>query len=224
MRIAIFFAAVAALCSAGLLAEEAEPLELYDDLIHSDVPLWGKDHSELWPQGFSSGEGENFEFGCTSRVAFGDWKITYADKETQWVRLSNYGVFHCAAVERFASEQKELGDAEFKYSFFAKIGETRSHGKKLELWVLQSGFRPGSIYTLLAREPSEGLIKSFIVLQRQCPAGMTRKGPPMDVWRTEYCGISSRQDMIRFAIRMSKRPPLGLLERVEPGPSAAVSD
>lgn len=76
--------------------------------IHSTLPLYTFDWEQTWPRSFSSGD----EFGCTSRVAFGDWRFTpdpdNSFGEQHWERFTNYGVFHCAAIMRTADEQGEL--------------------------------------------------------------------------------------------------------------------
>ena len=215
MRVATWLAAFGVLCSSGVAADEAEPPELHDAFLHADVPLWGSDFEHIWPRGFSSGMGDSYEFGCASRVAFGDWSLTFSDKETRWVRFTNYGVFHCAAIERSASERSDLEESDFKYAYFVKIDQARVDGKPLELWVLQSGHLPGSTYALLAREPSDGVVKSFIVLQRRCPSQSVRRGPPMDVWQTEYCAINSKAEMISLAKRMARLAPLGTLQWID---------
>jgi hypothetical protein len=148
----------------------------------------------------------------------GDWKFTDSENEVWWWRLTNYGVFHCAIVERRAEERAELKPARWSYSFFVRIGSVGSGISLRELWVLQSGTVPGTDYTLLAREPSKATIKAFAVLQRRCPPGAERKGPPMDVWRTGYCAINSRSDLLSLARRMARLPPLGTLQYVETAP------
>jgi len=190
-----------------------EPTEPSDDLIHSDVPLWGFEHEDIWPQHFSSDDGS---FGCTSRVRFGDWQISSnaPDAGNRWLRLSNYGVFHCALIEQRAYDRDELSDAAYERGFAVKIGDTRQNNRNIELWVLQSGTRTGSDYTLLARERSDGVVERFIVLQRKCPAGKMRKGPNLDVWLTRYCSINSQAEMVSLARRMASLPPLATMQWV----------
>ena len=43
---------------------------LAQDRVHSDLPLFSGKNEEIWPKGFADKEGQ----GCSSRVAFGDWK------------------------------------------------------------------------------------------------------------------------------------------------------
>ena len=56
---------------------DADRPELHDELIHSDVPLYGYE-DDLIPQHFSDDDGS---FGCMSRVAMGDWTIRRHDAE-----------------------------------------------------------------------------------------------------------------------------------------------
>jgi hypothetical protein len=185
--------------------------ELYEELIHSDVPLYGY-QDDLVPEHFSDNDGS---FGCMSRVATGDWTFRRNDAaekdEPDWMRFGNYGVFHCAIIESGPADRDRLEKNGYRYSFFVQIGTTRVGDQPVELWVLQSGMRPGSDYLLLARAPSESLIKSFDVLQRQCPAANRREGPLMDVWSTRYCSINSRRDLIALAKAMAMEPALAKL-------------
>ncbi|MHA4836972.1 hypothetical protein [Sphingopyxis sp. MSC1_008] len=193
--------------------------ELHGELIHSDVPLYGYE-DDLVPEHFSDDDGS---FGCMSRVATGDWTIKRSDAaendEPEWLRFGNYGVFHCAIVESGPSDRDRLETSGYRYSFFVQIGKTNFAGKPVELWILQSGMRPGSDYLLLARAPGDSLIESFDVLQRRCPAANRREGPLMDVWSTRYCSINSRRDLIALAKAMAKEPVLAKLTFV--GPAAA---
>lgn len=50
----------------------AEKDEMVAERLHAPLPLYTFDWAETWPRSFSSGE----DFGCTSRVAFGDWRFT----------------------------------------------------------------------------------------------------------------------------------------------------
>lgn len=212
-RFAILLAAISIVTPGNARKDSnsgADRPELHDELIHSDVPLYGYE-DDLIPQHFSDDDGS---FGCMSRVAMGDWTIRRhdaEDDEPKWLRLSNYGVFHCAFVERGPSDRDMLDAGGYRYSFFVQIGKTHAAGKPVELWVLQSGMQPGSDYLLLARAPSDGLIESFHVLQRRCSAANRREGPAMDVWGTGYCSINSRRNLIAMANAMAKEPPLAKL-------------
>lgn len=201
--------------------------------IHAPVPLYTFDWEQVWPRSFSEGEGKDWSFGCESRVAFGDWRFTpnaqdeYADP--WWLRVSNYGVFHCAANLFEADEREELDDGQFSRGLFAMIGEGSVKGREWEIWVLQEGFVPGSDYLLLAREPGgEDLVKAFTVLQSRCPRKSLREADGMDVWRTRYCAIESRAELLALARRMLREKPLGTLEwggdKNEEGPDTEAPD
>jgi hypothetical protein len=193
----------------------AEKDEMAADRLHSTLPLYTFDWEQLWPRNFSSGE----DFGCTSRVAFGDWRFTpdASDEfgEEHWERFSNYGVFHCAAIMRTAGERGELKEARWEYGFFVQLGNARKGSATWELWALQKGVVPGSNYILLAREPGGATIERFTVLQQRCPAGRQLEAKSLDIWTTRYCAIASRAELLSLARRMLALPARGVIERVE---------
>lgn len=82
---------------------------------------------------------------------------------------------------------------------------------------MQIGARPGSEYLLLSRDPAEGLIDKFNVLQTACPRDNVRDGGSLDILLTRYCTIKSRTELIRLARRMTQHPPRGSLTRVSVG-------
>lgn len=180
--------------------------------VHSDLPIYNFDFEELWPRAFVP---EDAIAGCTSRVSFGDWKFTPnpagESSDEWWLRIRNYGVFHCAANLYNSDTRADLEEGEFSRGLFVRIGDEDVDDPARELWVLQEGFVPGSDYVLLARELNEDLVETFTVLQRQCPIGAFREVMGMDIWATGYCAINSDTDMYRFASEMLKLPPLGEL-------------
>lgn len=194
--------------------DEPKPPAFAEELIHSDVPLWGTGDN-FYPQHFTSGD----EFGCVSRTPYGDWKLTQTndteDRHSRWMRLRNYGAFHCAIVESTAYNRENLAGTGYRYSFFIKIAKTKIAGKDIELWALQSGTTPGSDYLLLARSATDSeLIKSFDILQRECPVHNLRTGPDIDVWPTRYCSINSQRKLAALARSMAQKPSLGKLTYV----------
>ena len=213
--IAIVFCAAVSIASGSAQSNDEAPLA--DDLIHSELPLFAQETTEKWPQHFYDDDGG---FGCLSRVAFGDWALrrseAEADDEPSGYRFANYGVFHCAALVSTAAELKELDKETPRISFFVSLGSIRTGNRKVELWAIQIGARPGSDYVLLTRSPGPGLISSFSVLQRDCPKSNRRKAPEMDSFRTDYCAIDSRPALIALARRMANRQPLGTLVMVHP--------
>jgi len=188
--------------------------EIADDLLHSDLPIFGHGGDDEWPQHFYDDD----SFGCTSRVAFGDWVFrergTQDEDDLSWYRFSNYGVFHCWANTFRAYEREKLDGASFHPSFFVFLGSTRVDGAIVELWTVQIGARPGSEYLLLSRDPAEGLIEKFNVLQTACPRANVRDGGSLDILLTRYCAIGSRSELVRLARRMAQHPPRGSLTRV----------
>ncbi|SER77025.1 hypothetical protein [Sphingobium sp. YR768] len=208
---AVGIAAFTQLASPVLATEDDEMIA---ERIHSTLPLYTFDWEQTWPRSFSSGD----DFGCTSRVAFGDWHFTpnpdSDSAEERWESFANYGVFHCAAIMRTSSEQADLDEAKWEYGFFVRLGTTRKGSTKWELWALQKGTVPGSEYTLLARQPEEAMIERFTVLQQRCPTGTQLQAKGLDIWLTRYCAINSRGELLSLARKMLSLPPLGVIERV----------
>ena len=209
-------AAAIALGSIALVpasARDEERRELVAETIHSELPLYTFDWRDLWPRNFQSED----SFGCTTRVAFGDWRFIPRDGEDRpesWERYRNYGAFHCAAILSAAPEREDLDKAQWKYGFFVRLGRMRVGSRTWELWAIQKGMVPGSDYVLLARDSEDhDLIKKFQVLQRRCPPGRSRS-TELDVWITRYCPIDSRQDLLALTRNMMRLPPLGTIEYV----------
>lgn len=210
MRIrALLVALVSALLFAGGAIANDEDDWPARDLIHSDVPLYGAAMDNVWPQHFTDDDGS---FGCSSKMAFGDWRLKLDENKQHWWRVSNHGVFHCALLFRSAPNTEGLSKAAFRYGFLVRLGNGKLKSKAVELWAFQIGTLPGSDYVLLAREPSGLLIKSFKALQMKCPRANVRTGPSMDVFRSSYCAINSRTDLLTLARSMLKLPALGTLE------------
>ncbi len=183
-----------------------------NDILHSDLPIFGRGGDNEWPQHFSDED----SFGCTSRVAFGDWVFreggAKVENDVLWHRFSNYGVFHSNTFRAY--ERAALDGADFHPTFFVLLGSTSVDGRDIELWTIQMGARPGSQYLLLSRGRADGLIESFNVLQTACPRANVRDGGSLDILLTRYCAVNSRSELVRLARRMAQRPPLGTLTRV----------
>lgn len=203
----------AAMIAAPAYAQSDNEDESHADLVHSDLPLFVGGTSERWPQSFSNAE--TGEFGCASRVAFGDWILRAAaepgDDEAVWRRFSNYGAFHCFALVSEADDREGLEEGEAKPSFFINLGMSGG----VELWAAQIGARPGSDYLLLSRQPASGAISDFTVLQRQCPRRNLRDAGTVSILVTRYCAINSRAELRGLAKRMARLKPLGRLTFVE---------
>lgn len=190
----------------------AEPVdEMANDRLHSDLPIFGHGGDNEWPQHVYYED----TFGCSSRIAFGDWAIRDANAdeegESYWYRFQNYGVFHCWANTQRAHEREQLDGAEVHPSFFVFLGESRVGERDIELWTIQIGVVPGSDYLLLSRSPGDGVIEEFTVLQTECPRSNVRDGGILDILLTRYCAVNSRAELLRLARRMAQRPPLGTM-------------
>lgn len=190
------------------LRSDREPSEIYADLIHSDLPLFDASTENVWPHSFF----EEDSFGCTSRVAFGDWALSGQDGEVvDWYRFANYGVFHCWALVSYAYQREGLDGVEPKPSFFIRLGTSGDQ----ELWAIQIGAIPGSDYILLSRAINEDRIVEFNVLQTKCPSTSVRDAGTLDILLTRYCAVNSRYDLLLLARNMVQIPPLGTLSKVE---------
>ncbi len=210
MRFLFLFLMGLAVAGSAQSADE----EVYTDLIHADVPLWGIEDKGIWPRSFSDGE----SFGCSHRVALGDWKIVSYEQEESWSRIRNYGVFHCASIFSHADIKEELKTTRTEYGYFVELGFIKIAGKEKRLWAVQQGTRPGSRYTLLLQTSEDGTVSSFDVLQSRCPKTNWRKGPNMDVWPVSYCAINSRDELISLARKMAILKPVAKMEWIADAP------
>lgn len=184
---------------------------LANDLLHSDLPLFGRGGENEWPRRFRTED----DMGCASRLALGDWSFRQQGiSGVLWYRFSLHEGFGCWANTSRSSSRDKLRAADTQQSFFIRLGNISVDGTELELWTIQIGARPGSQYLLLSRPPTKGLVDSFTVLQAECPRASVRDGGLLDILLTRYCAVSSRGELIRLARRMAKLPPLGTLTRV----------
>ena len=160
------------------------------------------------------------EFGCVTRIRYGDWKLTESDEqhESGWRRLTNYGAIHCFMMVTTGYDKSFLQKTQARISYLLNLGAAPGVDGLVDLWSVQVGSRPGCDYTLLARKAAPGIISSFNVLQQACPANRLRRGPSLDIARTDYCAINSQADLIALAREMATLPPLGRLEVIRPEP------
>lgn len=204
---------VALAASLAVPMSAQEPAAFRGDLLHADLPLFGDETRDKWPQHFD--DPASGDLGCTSRVAFGDWQFrprkTGDEDDASWYRITNYGVFHCWALVGAADDRSRLDGSERRPAYFVLL-ERRS---ERELWTLQLGARPGSEYLLLSRAPTAGLVTEFTILQRVCPEPLLRKRKSLDILLTDYCGIGTTEQLRQIGRRMMHLPPLGTLIRVE---------
>lgn len=211
----------AALVAMGASAAAKDAPEPIAERIHSPLPLYTFAWPDLWPRSFNQG----VEFGCVSRVPFGDWQFVPLEADQgprpHWERFANYGVFHCAAILSTAFDRADLEKARYDYGLFVRIGKARNRSIEWELWVVETGFQTGSDYTLLAREAAKtGRIEEFRVLQQRCPRENILVARGLDIWTTRYCSIDSREELLALARTMLRLPPLGSLMRAAPSEAA----
>jgi len=187
--------------------------------VHADLPLWTSFES-LWPRSFSDDD----DFGCTGPVRFGNWKLTYFPEtdevdaytaDPDWLKIHNYGVFHCAYGFRWSYEFEDLDAATAKLGHLVELGMVDTPNGERTLWAIQSGFSPGSDYIFLTRLPSSKPDDPYEVLDVQCPKKHIRTAGSIDIFGTKYCAINNKSSMRRLAKRMAKRSPIGKLEYAE---------
>ncbi|MBY0420782.1 MAG: hypothetical protein K2Q06_00660 [Parvularculaceae bacterium] len=177
--------------------------ERYDDVIHADLPLFRSGDAKV-PWRFTDGE----SFGCTSNIEMGDWRLKRDrdadDEDPEWIRITQYGAFHCWAVFRREDERTALENAEAIPAFFVPLGAAKIGSKTKELWTLQIGVRPGSEYVLLARDAeSKDVIQGFDVLRVVCPRERVRDAGAIEILRTRYCAINTVSDLKALARNMA---------------------
>ena len=226
LRWLIAFAFIAAVPLQAEGTRDYEGEEFVSDPIHADLPLYTFEWEDLWPRDYADSD---TLAGCVSRIRFGDWLLrpNSADAfaaEPEWYRLGNYGVFHCIAIIRTAEDRAELATGPFDRGFFVKLGEVEREGALIELWAIQKGTLPGSEYMLLARVPDDEIIAAFDVLQQRCPSKYWRElTEPFDIFRTGYCAINSRADLLAMSQSMLAFPKMGTLE-LQTGPDDETPD
>ena len=200
--------------------------EFASDPIHSDLPLYSFEWADLWPRDYADSD---TLAGCVSRIRFGDWLLqpNSADAsadEPEWYRFGSYGVFHCIASIGIAEDRAELANSSLDRGFFVKLGAVEHDRALTELWAIQKGLIPGSEYMLLARPSDTGIITRFEVLQQRCPSRYWRDlAEPFDIFRTGYCAINSRTDLLEMAKSMLAFPRMGTLE-LQTGPDDETPD
>lgn len=177
-----------------------------DALMRSDLPLWTNQRDVMWPRRLEG------ELGCVSRIAEGDWYRSGQGVDHEWFRFSFGGSIHCFGAELRSEAYEGLDYAPTRLSMFVELGRGQGPEGPVELWALQSGARPGSDYLLLSSQPGLASIEAFNVLQRICPRANVRAGPAIDIARTDYCAINSRNELINLARRMVRLPPVGHLD------------
>lgn len=186
--------------------------------IRSDLPLWGAGESRepVWPQHFFEGD----SFGCRYNIMTGDWRYRDADDQPDggdWLRISNYGLMHCAARFGEAYRREALRGGKLELGFIVGLGDKRGPQGVERLYALQIGLHSAR-YVLLAAPaatpPGDQPIERFRVLDADCPRANLRKGPTIDIFRTSYCVVNDRRTMISVARAAAAKPSETWLERV----------
>lgn len=219
------FVLVLASCAQSPILDSASDSEAVpSELLHSDLPLFGKEDN-VHPFSMNTED----SFGCASRIRSGDWLYKEEDDvdyrgEERWYRIGNYGVLHCFAVvaESYERDGLELRDA--KPSLFADLSELSINDRLVDLWALQIGGRPGSDYLLLMSEADGDMVDRFDVLRVDCPQDRYRDRDGLDILAAGYCAINSQKEMITFAQRMARRPPIATLVLVTDDAEVSVEE
>jgi hypothetical protein len=223
VRLTRFLTLLAAFVLLG--PSQASSEQMANDLIHSDLPLFGDDTANKWPRPFHDDD----TFGCATRVSFGDWvlrepRASGGGDAAEWFKVRNYGVFHCWAMVARAHGRHDLEGAELRPSFFVFLETARIGDTEAELWAVQIGARPGSEYLLLSRPQTAGMIKAYNVLQTECPSANIRDTGAIDIILTRYCSINTQADLVGLARLMAQRPFRGTLSLVEENGSDDAGD
>jgi len=181
--------------------------------LRSDLPLWGAGESRepVWPRAYSMPDGS---FGCELNIRPGDWRYREADDNPagpfDWVRIGQYGAFHCAARFGEAYQREALAGGVADLGFIVGLG---THGTE-ELYALQIGLHASRYILLAAPSAAEGQsVERFRVLEPDCPRRNLRKGPTIDIFMTSYCVVNERRDLVAIARDAARKPPERWLER-----------
>lgn len=194
-------------------------------LLRSDLPLWtGRgDDENFYPRNFF--DEDDGSFGCISNIWFGDYRVEYrkeeADEEAPdptYVRITNYGVFHCALVIRTADTVEGLENAPFEFFWIIRLWEQGSGDESFEVLAFQQGAMGGSRYELF-RRPTGQMDAPLTLLAARCPREMVRDNGGIDVWMTGYCAVPDRPGLRRIARDALRRAPVGRLVRIADEPN-----
>lgn len=199
------------------LALTGSPTLAQEVLIRADLPLWTNyADTHVFPTRFVDEE----SFGCVSNVRFGDYRRieTGESEPSDWWRIDNYGVNHCALLLSEAPDQDRLENRFRDYAWVIVLDEVQTPVGEVELLALQIGARGGSEYRLLSRPKADATNATISVLNPACPRAFLRDAGSLDVWRTDYCVVASQSALRRLAREAVRRPPAAILEYVRPEP------
>jgi hypothetical protein len=191
--------------------------------LRADSPLWTYDaepNEALFPRSFHDAD----TFGCLHTIRTGIYRRTSTESSwTDYWRLDNYGVFHCAIVFGEGDDPEEADEAFSDYAWVVELDTiTEQNGIETELLALQIGVRSGSEYVLLRRR--KGDMERLELLAPECPPDAERRTATIDVWRQDVCVVTS-QDQLRAMARVAHgRPAVGQLEFAPPSPEDGTTE
>jgi hypothetical protein len=198
----------------GLMARGAQAQQL-----RSDSPLWTYQYERdagLYPEAFTDKD----SFGCSVPLRLGVYRRIPAtsttddrfDDEVSFVRIENYGVFHCALLYGEADDRADADKAFEDHAWLIVLDKVRRpDGGEDELLALQIGVRNGSRYELFRRRASD-LSAPLEELDWRCPATAEHRVAHLDIWVQDSCVVSSKSDLRGVARSAARRPILATLE------------
>lgn len=181
--------------------------------LRSDSPLWTYQNERdpgLYPEHFVNED----SFGCAVPLRLGIYRHSSVDDEGDetFVRIENYGVFHCALIYGETSDRADADSAFEDHAWLIELDKVRQpDGRDERLLALQIGVQAGSRYILL-RDRDGDLSSPLEELDWKCPASAERRTARIDVWSQNSCVISSKADLRRVARAASRRPAVATLE------------
>jgi len=191
--------------------------------LRSDSPLWTYDTEPdpgLYPEHFTDAE----SFGCATPFRLGIYRSAGGMDDTypSYMRIDNYGVFHCALIFGTAEDLEDAEKAFEDHAWLIVLGtQKRPGGGEDELLALQIGVRAGSEYMIFKRR-KDVMSPTLEELDWRCPVGVERRTARLDIWVQDVCVISTKADLRRIANAAARRPAVirwELMPRVETIPS-----
>ncbi len=185
--------------------------------LRSDSPLWTYEtepDAGLFPEHFTDAE----SFGCSIPLRLGVYRTmgTTEDPGESYMRIDNYGVFHCALIFGTAYDLTDAEKAFDDHAWLIVLGsQDRPGGGEDEFLALQIGVRAGSRYLIFKRHKNQ-LSAPLEELDWRCPAGAERRTARLDIWVQNSCVISSKGDLRQIARAATRRPVLARWELMPP--------
>lgn len=197
-----------------LLLCTASPAAAQYDRLQSNEPLFTHD-DEIWPRNYADED----SFGCVTTVLTGTWRLDHPTGETEWVRISLEGAFHC--LQRYtAFDPSDEVPASLRGGgqmvIFAPIAEVEGG----ELWIMQSGWaesivrRPESPpigYQLLLRPDPQPAQLTFHLLPIDCAAMPGAEAAAATTGPSMACNVPDKEALRALALAMAGREPTGSL-------------